>query len=488
MALAFAMLPSFATDYKDNLEVSLNGVPSPSQQTTISVNDNGDGTYNFSLKDFSFSGIPIGDINLDSIRGIEQDGEVYLADSVDLNMILYGTPMTLPVTLRAELLNNKSKLYASIDVTVAMLNNQKVKVTFGDKYQIPNSGFETFQDYTVNNANVQEATSWHSFASAKGEFAAAVNVLSAPHTFKSSFVRPESFGKSSLLIASTSVFGITANGTVTTGRMNCGAPIATDPQNHAEMEINDSLDAHGDPFYATLNGQPDSLEVWYAFKQGTPSAAHPYATVNAIITDGTYYQDPEDKAYTNKRAQAQDNKIATTYTNGQPVWKKLSIPFNIIDKSVNGKAILVTISTNADAGQGSLDTLYVDDVNLVYNDPTNVNITFNEDATAATVTPDDITVTWDGALGARVVKDLKQEGDSVIATVTVYNGNLTKQIKKATHVYKSATTAINGVTANGAARRNEEVFDISGRRVNTMTRGNVYIVKSADGKTFKVAK
>lgn len=162
MALAFAMLPSFATDYKDNLEVSLNGVPSPAQQTTISVNDNGDGTYNFSLKDFSFSGIRIGDINLDSIRGIEQDGEVYLANSVDLNMILYGTPMTLPVTLRAELLNNKSKLYASIDVTVAMLNNQKVKVTFGDKYQIPNSGFETFQDYTVNNANVQEATSWHS--------------------------------------------------------------------------------------------------------------------------------------------------------------------------------------------------------------------------------------------------------------------------------------------------------------------------------------
>lgn len=485
LAFALGVMPSMAKDYTDNLVVTLNGGPTAPQKTSIIVDENSDGTYNFSLMNFKFEGITVGDIKVDSIRGVEQDGEVYLASTKGIHVNLGGVmPMDLKVTIRAELLNNKSKLYASMDIPVPGID---VKVIFGDKYQIPNSGFEDFQDYNVSNKTVQEALSWHSFASAKGQYAPVVNTL-APHSFKSSFVRPASSGKASLMLASSSLFGIVANGTATTGRMNCGDINATNPKNHAELEINDSVDAHGDPYYVELNGQPDSLVLWYAFKQGTPNAAHPYATVNAIITDGTYYQDPEDKAYQNKRSQAQNKTIPTTFTSGAPVWKKLEIPFNIIDNSVKGKAILVTISTNADPGQGSVDTLYVDDISLVYNEPQNVSIDFGGNLNAATVTPDDIKVTWDGALGARVVKDLRQDGDSVVATVTVFNGNLTKEIKKATHTYTNVSSGINGATVSKSTLDGAKVYDINGRQVDSMRHGTVYVVKTANGKNLKIAK
>ncbi|WP_288152578.1 calycin-like domain-containing protein [uncultured Prevotella sp.] len=498
LALAATIFSAHATDYTDQLTVAVNGVASPVQTTTISVDDNGNGTYNMSLKNFSFSGLNIGDITLNNVPGVNQDGIVYLAATDPVHVNIGGImPLDLTVTLRGELRDNKSRLYATMDIPVAVLN-QTVEVAFGRGYQLPNSGFEDYQDYNVSLVDmttytptattVQEPVYWHSFASAKGEYKDAAVAFANPFTWKSSVVRSGAQGASSLMLTSSNVMGIQiANGTVTTGRMNCGSYTATDPANHAEMEIsNDSLDAHGDPYYVLLNGQPDSLTLWYAFKQGTPQAEHPYATVNAIITDGTYYQDPEDKAYTNKRAQAQNKTMATTFTDGTPVWKRISVPFSVIDKNVEAKAILVTISTNADPGAGSIDTLYVDDVNLVYNDPQNVNVTFG--GNGSTVSADDITVSWDGALGARVVKDLRQDGDNVVATVTVYNGDLTKEIAKESHTYTNATVTGIDHVATASAAKTAATYDLSGRRVDNAARGGVFIVRTTDGKTVKVVR
>jgi len=143
---------------------------------------------------------------------------------------------------------------------------------------------------------------------------------------------------------------------------------AANVANHAQTNISDTnTDSIGHPFYTRLNVQPDSIALWTKFKQGTANAQHPYATVTATITDGTYYQDPEDKAYTNKVAVAKNNRITT---NGA-VWQRLSIPFDYATYASNNaeqKAILITMSTNADPGQGSKnDELYVDDMELIYN-------------------------------------------------------------------------------------------------------------------------
>ena len=150
LALLATVFSARATDYTDQLSVAINGVAAPAQTTTITVDDKGDGTYDFSLKNFSFSGVSVGDITLNSVRGVDQNGVVYLAASEPVHVNLGGVmPLDLTVTLRGELRDNKSRLYASMDIPVTMLN-QTVNVVFGRGYQLPNSGFEDYQDYTVD--------------------------------------------------------------------------------------------------------------------------------------------------------------------------------------------------------------------------------------------------------------------------------------------------------------------------------------------------
>lgn len=108
LALLATFLSAGATDYKDQLSVSINGGTPSTQTTTISVNDNGDGTYDFSLKDFSFANIPIGDINLSNVPGVEQNGVVYLAATEPVNVKVGIMPLSLNVTLRGELCDNRA--------------------------------------------------------------------------------------------------------------------------------------------------------------------------------------------------------------------------------------------------------------------------------------------------------------------------------------------------------------------------------------------
>ena len=109
------------------------------------------------------------------------------------------------------------------------------------------------------------------------------------------------------------------------------------------------VDGNGNPYYINMVGRPDSLAVWVKFSQAKANKKHPYATVSAYITDGTRFQDPQDKTYGNVMAKAVNNTIATT--GGE--WKRIVVPFTYVNDSIDGKAILVTISTNADPGQGS---------------------------------------------------------------------------------------------------------------------------------------
>lgn len=228
-------------------------------------------------------------------------------------------------------------------------------------YQFENAGFED------GFASSGEAYHWHGFKSASGTLAS-----SAPGTFaQSTDVRSGATGTYSVVATAGSVFTVIGNGTFTNGRLNAGSMTATNTANHSEMSLtNTNTDKNGDPFYTKINGQPDTLKVWLKFTQGTANSSYPYATVSTIITDGTYYQDPEDKTYTNVLAKAQ-NKTITTCD-----WTQFAIPFDYDSYASNGVtvdaehtgAILITISTNASAGKGSKnDKIYADDLELVYS-------------------------------------------------------------------------------------------------------------------------
>ncbi|MBQ9170649.1 MAG: hypothetical protein IJ148_07525 [Bacteroidaceae bacterium] len=220
------------------------------------------------------------------------------------------------------------------------------------QYQMQNSNFEAWT------ASSGEPDHWHGFKSAKGSYAGWAKGTLAKSTDK----RPGSTGTYSAVITAGSVFGVTNNGTVTTGQLQASSMSAANTANHAEMDkTSTATDKNGDKFYMPLTGHPDAMKCWvkFAVKSGSPNAS-----VSAVITDGSYYQDPEDKTYTNKVAVAKNTSI------GACDWTEFTIPFDYDSYESNGvepAAILCTFGTNASPGKGtSGDAVYIDDVELIY--------------------------------------------------------------------------------------------------------------------------
>ena len=245
---------------------------------------------------------------------------------------------------------NQYALTFNLDIVTDQGNTINVKFAQDGEltgYQIKNSGFENFKSNG-------EPLAWHGFKSATGTWAGL-----APSTLSSS--EDCHGGSLSAVMESGSLFGKVGNGTMTTGRLNAGSTTPESTSNCSKMDIsNTNTDANGDPFYTVMHGRPDAFKFWVKF---APKSSSSLASMSAIITDGTAYQDPEDKSYTNKLATAKNTSIPSNSN-----WTEFIVPFSYIDESINGQALLVTFSTNATPGGGaSGDKLYVDDIALVYN-------------------------------------------------------------------------------------------------------------------------
>ena len=167
---------------------------------------------------------------------------------------------------------------------------------------ILNGGFEDWGvDADVAASKAVEPRYWHSFTSAYGTFKA----FAGDHCFKSEDAHSGSY---SAMIKASSVWGVVANGTLTTGRLKAGAMIADDPNNHSELDMSSTeKDRNKDPFYQVLEARPDSIAFWVKYSTGKAGTK---ANMSAYITDGTYYQAPEDKTYNNKVGWAEYPSIA----------------------------------------------------------------------------------------------------------------------------------------------------------------------------------
>ena len=511
-AIAMAAFTANATDYTDELTVTLNGTPISTSESTISVDQNDNGTYLLQLRNFILSAggstLPIGNIIVDNVQGFEgSDGSTVLTTSQVI--AITGGAMddmlsSVPVDIRGEI--REGKLFAIIDIDMMATLGQTINVQFGDGgYQIANSDFEDFHTLTATDLSGNEVTSdepdhWHSFMSCTGTFAGFVAGM--PHTFTCDSVRPGSTGTKSVMIVSADAFIAVANGTITTGRLNAGDTDAANTLNNAFLDITSTeLDAVGDPFYTLLNAKPDSLSVWLKFKQSTPVAEHPYATITAVITDGSYYQEPVDKDYSDiivgraANAQIESKDYA---------WQHIVLPFDYASYSEKDpKAILVTISTNADPGEGTVaDTLIVDDFELIYNgavtgisvkgeaiaefDPATAEYTVAIEGDDADVTADDITVTTD-AQGAKVFMDFADAAEAESGkdvTITVMSADLKTS---STYLVKTRSKGFLDGIENVTADSNEveAIYNLNGQRVENPVKGQVYITKYSNGKTVK---
>lgn len=516
--VAMTALTGMADTYNGPLHIDINGT-TVDQTSDITIEKQADGNYTLKLMKFKFSlkGVPmnVGNIIITDVPAVSNGQTLML--KVKKNIAIKGGSMDLllksvPIDMIGEL--HDGDFYTNIDIIMEKLN-QKIKVTFGTaKYQLPNAGFETYHTATVTSpddpnekATSDEPDFWHSFMSASGNPGLVYMAGYNPVTFKCDDVRPGSTGKQSLMLKSIDMYIAIANGTITTGRMNTGDFTASNTDaNYAWSDMsNTDKDAHGDPFYATLYSLPDAMKVWLKFKQGTANAEHPYATATAIINDGTEFHEPAPSktVYTNVVGEARNAKIAETGDE----WKEFTIPFTydaFAQYGAKAKSVLVTLSTNADAGKGSDgDLLYVDDLSFVYNAGLKaITLTaengevFNVDGVNAETKEYTATVPFDvTANNLKAVSD----GKGAYVSTTIADGKATIEITSndlaTTNVYtlnikkgdaQGITSGING--AQAAQAQAAGIYTIGGMRVNAITKPGLYIVKGADGSVKKVLK
>jgi len=546
VAFALSAMSMSAKDYTCPLTVTVSGTPMPCDPTTVSVDKQDNGKYTLRLTNFSLMGaINVGTIEVKDVDAVEYANKNTIISTQQTIHIAAGTtegvdPTTwlgpqlgdVPILLKGELKGDSFN--AVLNINMAKLGGMNVGVQLGDiteMDQLPNSGFENYHKASVSMGGGEPSTSdepngWHSFMSASGDPTLVFLAGYAPHTFISDDVRQFATTKSkhSLKITAADMWVAIANGTVTTGRMNTGSadePANTD-LNYAWSDwTSTDVDANGDPFYAPLTGKPDALSVWIKYGQGNPNGPkakdHPYATVTAIITDGTEYHEPvpTGKKYTNIVAEARNNKIEST----KGEWKNITIPFDyesFKDNNAKPRTILATISTNADAAMGSDgDSILVDDIHLEYYsqltglsykghhyviDGDNIRESGSDKDTIeikGAVSANDFETITDG-IGAYVtvtlVPDMDADGTPLNNGIT--NGYITvtsNDLKEASVYYMTikdptATTGINTPQSVTKPAGVKAIYNLAGQQVSCMQPGNTYIVKYYNGETKKMIK
>lgn len=77
IALLALTLTAGAKDFTDQLSISLNGGEASTSEATISVEEveGSDGLYKIILKNFSFQGMKIGDVNIEDVKGNSTEGD-----------------------------------------------------------------------------------------------------------------------------------------------------------------------------------------------------------------------------------------------------------------------------------------------------------------------------------------------------------------------------------------------------------------------------
>ena len=510
--VAMTALTGMADTYNGPLHIDIDG-KTVDQTTDITIEKQADGNYTLKLMKFKFKlGVTmnVGNIIITDVPAVSNGQTLMLKTKKNIAITGGGMDFLLksvPIDMIGEL--RDGDFYTNINISMA---NQNIKVTFGTaKYQLPNAGFETYHTATVTSpddpndkATSNEPDYWHSFMSASGDPGL---VYMAGYNPKSEDVRPGSTGKQSLMLKSIDLYLAIANGTITTGRMNTGSMFASDTNsNYAWSDMsNTDKDTHGDPFYATLYSLPDAMKVWLKFKQGTANAEHPYATATAIINDGTEFHEPapSETTYTNVVGEARNAKIAETGDE----WKEFTIPFTydaFAQYGAKAKSVLVTLSTNADAGKGSDgDLLYVDDLSFVYNAGLKAITLTAENGEVFTVDgvnseTKEYTATVPFDVTADNLKAIS-DGKGAYVSTTIADGKATFEITSndlaTTNVYtlnfkkgnaQGITSGING--AHAAQAQAAGIYTIDGMRVNAITKPGLYIVKDANGNVKKVLK
>ena len=480
---ALMSLAAMAETYRCKLAVDVNGTPSDPMEIDLECTKNADGKYDILLKDFYFGTMPVGDITINGIEAqtekeftfLTYDGTITLGGSW---AILGPLPVDFIGFVRGDRFS-AHLLVPNVGVNV-VLNNQ---IT-----QIYGSDFENWHKAGTSD----EPNGWHGIKSGTG-----LASFAGASAFISDDIPADSKGTKSVKLQSGVTLGISANGTITTGRMAVGAMEATSTLNNVFVDPSSTdVDGNGDPYYNTFQGRPTSITLWYKFKNGGENTNPALISAN-VIGEG-YFQEPtpEGTTYENLIANATSTLEATDE------WKKVTVPFDYETYGAEDlltRSILVTINTCSVPGGGSKseddpDVLYVDDVQLNYEPvATSIRILNTEvEGFSADKTEYDITLP-----SVPTENDIDIEcmnGDTVWPLCFYENNtflvNLYNQEMKLVKTYTfnvTIDTAVKGITSDAVNNAVTSRYNINGQKVGKNAKGLV-ITRFADGTAIKTMK
>ena len=485
LVLACVMsLAAMAENYRCKLAVDVYGTPSDPMEIDLECTENANGKYDILLKDFAFGGMPVGNVNVKDINAVREDGVTYL--TFDGTITLEGAFAGLPIPTTLEGLISGDQLairlqVPDLGVNVALTN----QVT-----QIYGSDFENWHKAGTSD----EPNGWHGIKSGTG-----LASFAGASAFISDDVPGDSKGEKSVKLQSGVTFGISANGTITTGRMAVGAMEAASTKNNVFVDPSSTeFDGNGNPFYNTFHGRPTSITLWYKFKNGGDNTNPALISAN-LIGEG-YFQEPAPEGTTFENLIAN----ATSTLEATDKWTMVTVPFDYASynaEDIDPASILVTINTCSVPGGGSKssddpDVLYVDDVQLNYAPvATSMSIFgeevegFSADKTEYNITlpeiPTDDDINFECANGELAAPLIHYEKTNNTLVVNMYSQEL-KYLKTYTfHV--TINTAVKGITSDAANRTVVGRYNANGQKVGNNAKGLV-ITRFADGTAVKSMK
>lgn len=360
-------------------------------------------------------------------------------------------------------------------------------------YQIPNSDFENWV------SDKEPGYGWNSFASATGSYASFASMSPAP-------VKVEGRnGGTAVRLNSKDLWLAKANGNLTTGIINMGNMTPTDPSNHNYTDLDN--EGHN----LLFAGQPDSVYLYAKFISGGSE----YGRGRFILHDKYEYHDPEQSGDDSHKVAEAAILIPQA---GE--WTRFCAPFTYtgLTAAEGEQYMLASITTNPVAGGSDKDTLYVDDITMIYNSKldsiTIAGVTlegFDKETYTYTVEgqvpqADDIVAVSDGR-GASVSTEISDnvltitvEGNDIaVNPENVHTYTLTFDKPSAIDAVASDNIAISYagglLSIKGATGQKAEIYTLAGQLLAQLTLGNAsaqislrsgaaYIVKV--GKTRQV--
>ncbi len=268
-----------------------------------------------------------------------------------------------------------------LDSVVGQSLQFRIKYEYKAEPQIPNSGFEVWMN---EGEEVAEPVGWHSFRTATGAaYGLAERFGGLADVRPSANTRPGSDGVKSVQVTSKYALIATANGNLTTGKINMGTAVAADiTQNYNFSDMEDP--AHALPFTTV----PDSLTFWVKFQPtnaptGGQSPDSMLAAITVTIHDSIRYQDPNVDSLETGVESHMVAKAQQLFPGSKGEWVRYSVPFKA-GKSTDPRYMLVSVTTNINPGVGvgsataSLDTVWLDDILMIYNPEVSLSLGANQ--------------------------------------------------------------------------------------------------------------